>query len=156
MSQFAVLSGYIQQKTQELAQEYAYAMKQAQQAKATNIDAYWIAAGFGLQGFYTGLEKIFEQIARRVDGSPVEHSDRWHQELLDQMQLEVPGIWPAVISCETYSRLKAVLAFRHVVRNNYTHALEPRLIVQNIDKLPAAHQQVLQDLRAFQSFLENA
>lgn len=156
MSQFAVLSGYIQQKTQELTQEYDYAMEQAKQAQSTGIDAYWIAAGFGLQGFYTGLEKIFEQIARRVDGSPIGYSDRWHQELLDQMQFEVPGIRPAVISRATYSHLKAVLAFRHVVRNNYTHALEPRLIAQNIEKLPEAHLQVLNDLQAFQIFLQNA
>ena len=156
MSQVAVLSGYIQQKAQELTQEYDYAMEQAQQAKASNIDAYWIAARFGLQGFYTGLEKIFEQTARRVDSSAIGHSERWYQELLDQMQFEVPSSRPAVISRETYKRLKAVLAFRHVVRNNYTHALEPRLIAQNIEELPETHQQVLQDLQAFQTFLENA
>ncbi|MBE9066112.1 hypothetical protein IQ260_05555 [Leptolyngbya cf. ectocarpi LEGE 11479] len=156
MSQFAVLSGYIQQKAQELEQEYSYAMAQAQQAETTNIDAYWIAAGFGLQGFYTGLEKIFEQVARRVDGSSVQHSERWHQELLDQMQLEVPGVRPPVIAHDTYKILKAVLAFRHVVRNNYTHALEPSLIAQNIEMLPLAYEQVLKDLKAFQGFLESS
>lgn len=154
MSQFAVLNGYIQQKAQELTQEYDYAMEQAQQAVSTDINAYWIAAGFGLQGFYTGLEKIFEQIARRVDGSPVQHSERWHQELLDQMQLEIPSVRPPVISQETYKLLKVILAFRHVVRNNYTHALEPQLIAQNIEKLPLAHQKALSDLQAFQTFLE--
>ena len=156
MSQFAVLSGYIQQKAPELTQEYAYAVEQAQQAKATDIYAYWIAAGFGLQGFYTGLEKIFEQIARRVDGSPIEQSDRWHQELLEQMQFEVPGVRPPVINRDTYQLLKDVLAFRHVVRNNYTHALEPRLIAQNIEKLSLVHQKALSDLREFQTFLETA
>lgn len=156
MSQFAVLSGYIQQKAQELEQEYSYAMAQAQQAETTNIDAYWIAAGFGLQGFYTGLEKIFEQVARRIDGSPIQHSERWHQELLDQMQLEVPGVRPPVIEHDTYKILKAVLAFRHVVRNNYTHALEPALIAQNIEMLPSAYEQVLENLKAFRAFLESS
>lgn len=156
MSQFAVLSGYIQQKAQELGQEYSYAMAQAQQAETTNIDAYWIAAGFGLQGFYTGLEKIFEQVARRVDGSPVQHSERWHQELLDQMQLEVPGVRPPVITHDTYKILKAILAFRHVVRNNYTHALEPSLIAQNMEMLALAYEQVLEDLKGFQAFLESS
>ncbi|MEM1240114.1 MAG: hypothetical protein AAGI45_09770 [Cyanobacteria bacterium P01_H01_bin.26] len=156
MSQFAVLSGYIQQKVPELTQEYDYAMEQAQQAKATNIGAYWIAAGFGLQGFYTGLEKIFEQIARRVDGSPIEQSDRWHQELLEQMQFDIPGVRPPVINRDTYQLLKPVLAFRHVVRNNYTHALEPRLIAQNVEKLSLVYPKALSDLREFQTFLENA
>ncbi|MEO0350483.1 MAG: hypothetical protein AAF282_10610 [Cyanobacteria bacterium P01_A01_bin.15] len=105
MSQFAVLSGYIQQESTELTQAYDYAIEQAQQAKATGIYAYWIAAGFGLQGFYTGLEKICEQIARRIDGSPIEQSDRWHQELLEQMQFEIPGVRPSVINRDTYQLL---------------------------------------------------
>jgi len=58
-------------------------------------------------------------------------SDRWHQELLEQMRTEIPGIRPAVINDNLYQPLRAYLGFRHVIRNNYTHRLEPKLIAQN-------------------------
>ena len=86
MSRYAVLRGRIQQQLEELALEYVYATEQAELARQTQIDAYWIASGFGLQGFYTGIEKIFEQIARVVDQSFAIQSERWHQELLEQMK----------------------------------------------------------------------
>lgn len=142
MSQYAVLRGRIQQQIQDLALEYAYTMEQAELARSTQIDAYWIAAGFGLQGFYTGIEKIFEQIARVVDQSTVAQSDRWHQELLEQMRIDVPDIRPAVIDAELYRRLRNYLGFRHVVRNNYTHRLDPRLIAENVNALEDCYQQI--------------
>jgi hypothetical protein len=97
LSQYVVLSGRIRQQLQDLALEYTYAMEQAELARSTQIDAYWIAAGFGLQGFYTGIEKIFEQISRVVDRNFDRQSERWHQELLEQMRTELPNIRPAVI-----------------------------------------------------------
>lgn len=54
MSRYAVLIGRIQQQMRELQLEHDYALEQAEAAKTTQIDAYWIAAGFGLQGYYTG------------------------------------------------------------------------------------------------------
>ena len=51
VSHYAVLSGRIKQQLQDLELEYAYALEQAELARSTQIDAFWIAAGFGLQGF---------------------------------------------------------------------------------------------------------
>ena len=76
MSNYAVLRGRIQQQLGELKLEYDFAMEQAELARQTQIEAYWIASGFGLQGFYTGIEKIFEQIARVVDQSFIIKSER--------------------------------------------------------------------------------
>ena len=154
MSQYAVLSGRIQQQLQDLALEYAYAMEQAELARSTQIDAYWIAAGFGLQGFYTGIEKIFEQISRVVDRNFDRQSERWHQELLEQMRTELPNIRPAVIDTVLYQLLRKYLGFRHVVRNNYTHRLEPLLIADNISYLEECYQQFLKAMTNFCTFLE--
>lgn len=154
MSQYAVLRGRIQQQLQDLALEYAYAMEQAELARRTQIDAYWIAAGFGLQGFYTGIEKIFKQIARVVDRSPPIQSERWHQELLEQMRTEVPNIRPAVIDSKLYQLLRQYLGFRHVVRSNYTHRLEPQLIAGNISRLEDCYQQFSQAMADLCAFLE--
>ena len=154
MSHYAVLSGRIKQQLQELELEYAYALEQAELARSTRIAAYWIAAGFGLQGFYTGVEKIFEQIARVVDKSLEKQSERWHQDLLEQMRSEVPGIRPAVIDKKVYQCLKTYLGFRHVVRNNYTHRLEPERIETNLDTLPGCYQELTRAINTFCNFLE--
>ncbi|MGF1499546.1 MAG: hypothetical protein ACFB8W_22395 [Elainellaceae cyanobacterium] len=153
MSRYAVLQGRIQQQLQDLALEYDYTIEQAALARSSGIDAYWIAAGFGLQGFYTGLEKIFEQIARVVDQSFAMPSDRWHQELLEQMKIDVPNIRPAVIDSDLYQQLRVYLGFRHVVRNNYTHRLDPRLIQANVDSLEECYRRVLTAMNDFCVFL---
>ena len=57
MSRYAVLIGRIQRQMRELQLEHDYALEQAEAAKTTQIDAYWIAAGFGLQGYYTGNQE---------------------------------------------------------------------------------------------------
>ena len=153
MSRYAVLNGRIKQQLRELELEYTYAMEQAELAYSTQIDAYWIAAGFGLQGFYTGAEKIFEQIAQVVDESLSKQSERWHQELLEQMQVEVPGIRPPVLDEMTYRLMRNYLGFRHVVRNNYTHRLDPKLIENNVKILPDCYQKLIQAMDVFCQFL---
>lgn len=154
MSRYAVLLGRIQQQLSDLQLEYDYALEQADLALSTQIDAYWIAAGFGLQGYYTGVERIFEQIAQVVDESLLKQTERWHQELLEQMRSEIPGIRPSVIDDSTYRRLRIYLGFRHVVRNNYTHRLEPTLIEPNVNSLRECHEQLIQNMHQFCQFLE--
>lgn len=100
------MQGRIQQQLRDLALEYNYTIDPANLARSTGIDAYWIAAGFGLQGFYTGVEKIFEQIAQTVDQCVIVLSDRWHQELLEPMKIDVPNIRSAVIDAVLYQQLK--------------------------------------------------
>lgn len=154
MSRYSVLLGRIQQQLKDLQLEYDYAQEQASLARSTGIDAYWVAAGFGLQGYYTGVERIFEQIAQVVDESLLKQTERWHQELLEQMRIEVPEIRPAVIHDSTYHSLKRYLGFRHVVRNNYTHRLDPTLIEQNVSSLHSCNERFIQDLDQFRQFLE--
>ena len=154
MSHYAVLSGRIKQQLRELELEYIFALDQAELAQSTQIDAYWIAAGFGLQGFYTGVEKIFQQIARVVDTSLDKQSEHWHQDLLEQMRSEVPGIRPAVIHGKAYQCLKTYLSFRHVVRNNYTHRLDPERIEANLETLPSCYQELVEEIGIFCRFLE--
>lgn len=153
MSHYAVLYGKLQRQLEELDLEYQYTLEQAQLAQQSDIDAYWIAAGFGLQGFYTGVEKMFEQIARTIDQSLMKQSDRWHQELLDQMQVAVPGIRPPVINQTLREQLKQYLSFRHVVRSNYTHRLDPSLIAETLTSLPECYTNLQQAIDQFCQFL---
>jgi len=95
--------------------------------KTLNDDYYLDGVALNLHSFYSGLEKIFEKIAATVDGS-VPNTANWHQELLSQMSMEISGIRPAVISQELRDMLEDYRGFRHVVRNVYTHHLNPEKI----------------------------
>ncbi len=111
--------------------ELAFLVERARQgwnkAKTLNDDYYLDGVALNLHGFYSGLEKIFEKIAATVDGS-VPNAANWHQELLSQMSMEIPEVRPAVISQELRDMLEDYRGFRHVVRNVYTHLLNPEKI----------------------------
>ena len=74
-----------------------------------------------LESFYTGLERIFERIAKEVDLRQPE-GERWHIELLNQVAHQTESR-PAVISEGSRQRLRDYLAFRHRSRHAYAHHL---------------------------------
>lgn len=49
------------------------------------------AIALNLHSFYTGVERIFEAIARRIDyWKPI--GEQWHRQLLNQMSLDIPQV----------------------------------------------------------------
>ena len=74
-----------------------------------------------LESFYTGLERIFERIAKEVDSRQPE-GERWHIELLNQVALQTESR-SAVISGDSRERLRDYLAFRHRSRHASVHYL---------------------------------
>ena len=54
-------------------------------------DAYVDSAALNLHGFYSGLERLFEIIARQVD-EQVPAGETWHRDLLLQMPRDVPEV----------------------------------------------------------------
>ena len=81
------------------------------------------AGGSILHDFYTGIEKIFESIAKEVDRR-IPIGEEWHSELLHQMTLDIPGLRPPVISLNTEKRLREYLGFRHLFRKRYGFELD--------------------------------
>jgi hypothetical protein len=81
------------------------------------------AGGSILHDFYTGIEKIFEDIAKEVDRR-VPDGEGWHSELLHQMTLDIPGLRPSVLSASTEKRLREYLGFRHLFRKRYGFELD--------------------------------
>lgn len=55
-----------------------------QRAKRTNDDYYLDGVALNLHGFYSGIERLFEQIAGLIDNS-VPQGENWHQLLLQQI-----------------------------------------------------------------------
>lgn len=119
----------------------------------TGDDYYLDGVALNLHGFYSGLERIFELIATRIDGMKPT-GENWHQALLIQMTREAQGVRPAVISEETRNQLDEYRGFRHVVRNVYTYKFDPAkvgILVTNIQNLL---DQAQAELLAFAEFLE--
>jgi len=139
--------------------ELAFLVERARQgwnkAKTLNDDYYLDGVALNLHGFYAGLEKIFEKIAATVDGS-VPNAANWHQELLSQMSMEIPEVRPAVISQELRDMLEDYRGFRHVVRNVYTHLLNPEKIELLITKIEPVLEKLTAEINAFATFLQEA
>jgi len=70
---------------------------QKAQLSLSEQDVYLDSVALNLHSFYSGLERLFELIARHVDSS-VPDGSTWHQDLLYQMSRDVPNVRPAVIS----------------------------------------------------------
>ena len=153
MPSYKPLISRIRRALGDLEAEYEYAQTQAKLARETKQDVYWTAVGLSLHGFYTGLEKTFQQIADKVDGGFSSKSEQWHKELLDQMTLDLPGVRPPVIDQEACRYLQKHLMFRHVIRSNYTHRLEPEGIIENFERLEDGYQLISKQLEDFCNFL---
>ena len=123
--------------------------------KTLGDEDYLGSVAFDLQGFYQGVERVFEAIAKSIDRT-VPAGENWHKKLLEQMTDEISGIRPAVISIETREALDNFRMFRHLARNVYTFNLDPRRIRSLVENLPEAVDLVCQDLSLFAEFLEQS
>jgi hypothetical protein len=122
--------------------------------KPANDQAVYIdSVALNLHGFYSGLERIFELIARCVDKT-MPSGDLWHRDLLKRVSQEEKGVRPAVISTASLSTLDELRRFRHLVRNVYTFNLMPEKVEPIVSDLPALWSKVQAELLAFADFLE--
>jgi hypothetical protein len=111
--------------------------------RAPEEQAYLDSVALNLHGFYSGLERLFELIARHVDrGLPA--AETWHRDLLQQMARDLTGVRPAVIAQDNALALDEFRRFRHLVRNVYTLMLA----------LPELWPGLRAELLAFAEFLE--
>lgn len=108
-----------------------------------------------LHGLFSGLERIFELIARHVD-QHVPLGNLWHRELLEQVSHEMQDIRPAVINEVSLSFLDELRRFRHLVRNVYTFNLSPGKIEPIITRIPQTWPNIQDELLAFADFIEQA
>ncbi len=116
-------------------------------------DLYLDAVALNLHDFYTGLERVFYQIAATLDEA-VPESRCWHQKLLRQMAKERPQIRPAVISEEIRESLDEYLRFRHVVRNHYAFEFDSERLGRLVQGLDFVFPRINKELQAFAQFLE--
>lgn len=152
MSPYAGLIAQIEEELADIEQVVLRTEQLTEKARRTGDDGYWDAVALNLHGVYTGVEKVFEAIARAT-GEGVPQASDWHQALLMQMSGEIKDVRPAVIGRETRYCLNEYLAFRHVVRNVYTTNLKPARLQELVDELPACYDAFVHDINEFIAFL---
>ncbi len=115
--------------------------------------AFLDSVAFNLHSLYSGLERLFELIAWRVDEN-MPDGKTWHRDLLIQMSRELPDIRPAVIGEDSFRYLDELRRFRHLVRNVYAMNLSAIKMKRLVDRLFVSWPQLHSELLAFAEFLD--
>jgi len=101
-----------------------------------------------LHSFYTAVERIFEFIAKTIDGD-LPTGDKWHKILLEQMLVDVPQVRPAVITDRTLKELDEFRRFRHVIRSVYAYELKSEKLLILADKVPRLYSELRIEIEDF-------
>ena len=115
---------------------------------------YLDSVALNLHGFYAGVERLFELIARRMDQN-LPSGEAWHRDLLRQMAQDLPDIRPAAISQESALVLDKFRRFRHLVQNIYVMNLQADKMAELTAALPALWPKLRDELLALAAFLED-
>lgn len=105
-----------------------------------------------IANFYSGVENIFEYIAKEID-SDLSSGKDWHIKLLDSMSQEIVGVRPAVISKETKDKLSRYLKFRHKFRHMYFFDFNWEEMDTLLEELIRTKEQLFLELNIFEQFL---
>jgi hypothetical protein len=101
-----------------------------------------------LHGVYTGIERIFEVIAKKID-QIFPTGDKWHRDLLEQMSVDIPKVRKAVITEETRLILDELRRFRHLVRSAYSCQLDEEKVLIIAHKIVNSYQTIINDIQLF-------
>lgn len=155
IGRYTVLSQRIRQELAEIAElvDRVERTMERRQPFMVEDEVFLDAAALNLHAFYTGLERIFRQIAVDMDGSVPSGAD-WHRGLLKQMTTDLPEVRPAVLTSETAMILDEFLRFRHVVRNIYTFHLDPERVELLVGRLPPVFATARGELLRFADVLD--
>ena len=123
------------------------------QKSVSEQEVYLDSVALNLHSFYSGLERIFELIARHIDRS-IPEGETWHRDLLKQMACDIVDLRPAVIDQKTAWSLDEFRRFRHLVRNVYATNLVPDRIKQLMSTLPELWKSLRAELFAFADFID--
>lgn len=155
LSGIAALNGRTQQALLDIERVVERAEAMLQKARATHDnDYYYDGIALNLHSFYAGVEAMFEDIARTLDGV-IPDSPNWHQELLKQMAAEIAGVRPAVISVQTRYCLDEYRSFRHLVRNLYIFHLRTSRVAELCEGLRSCYAALRADAMGFMQNMQS-
>lgn len=157
IARYQVLRRRIETEQEQIHRAATKAQRAHEASKRGSADEsfYLDSTALNLHGFYNGVERLLEIIARDVDDTiPTGHN--WHRDLLQQMLLDIQGVRPAVLAPTTVDLLGDYLGFRHIVRNLYTWDFIPTRLGELVADLPKTVAALDQDVSKFKAFLDSA
>jgi len=101
-----------------------------------------------LNGFYTGVERIFERILDWL-GEPKPGGAYWHADLLKQVHKRGEGIRPPIIDAGLYNLLERLRQFRHFFRHTYGKDLDWSRMQPNAENMDETFQSLREQLAYF-------
>lgn len=137
---------------ERLVQRALRAWEQVQEVP--DEQAFLDSVALNLHGFYSGLERLFELMARHVDGT-LPAGETWHRDLLQQMARDIVDVRPAVIGQDSALSLDEFWRFRHLVRNVYTMNLVPDKMAGLMSVLAGLWSRLHAELLAFAGFVDD-
>ncbi|MBN1348860.1 hypothetical protein JXJ21_05580 [candidate division KSB1 bacterium] len=102
--------------------------------------------------YYTCLETIFFRISQFFENDL--SKEKWHQDLLEKMTLNIEGVRTAVISGSTHQMLLELLKFRHFKRYYFELNYDWDKLEFIQKKFVQAVENVKRDLSAFLKFID--
>ena len=153
MSKYNVLAARLQKELNSIQVVVETAISQIEKAQSSGDRDYALAAAFSLQNFYTGVERVLEEIAKQVDLSLPSGASS-HKELLEQMGLNLPKVRPVVLRDKTLEQLQDYRGFRHVAIHRYGFELKLNRIQELVVSLPDCYKNFAADLQLFCDFLQ--
>ena len=144
----ALLIGQIQQELSQVQVMISETGRMLEKVQHTADKDYLGTIALNLQSFYTAVERILVAIAKEID-TTIPQEENWHQALLAQMVVEIPGTRQPVLTTQTQQGLDEFRRFRHVVRSNYAHRLDPERVQALARKLDAVSQYLIRDCQRF-------
>lgn len=130
---FAKLAAKLDRAERELQQVERFVAENGNRL-ATGEWGALSAVSLGIHNVYNGIEDVLLSIANDVDGL-VPHGPTLHQDLLDQMSVEIAGMRPPLINPNLYHELSELKGFRHLVRHRYGLDLDPERVSENVVRM---------------------
>lgn len=156
MSPFAGLKADIRREIENLTRR-VHSMHelraQLRSPEPTEFDVR--AAGSLLHDFYTGLAKMFQRIALKVDQDLPAGSD-WHLQLLQRMATRIDGVRPPILSDDEMRHLEEYLRFRHLFRNLYGFELRWELIEPLVEDMGVRFEEIRSQLEDFMASFDGS
>ena len=127
-------------------------LQKLETAPAEDMEDLAALLALRLADFYSGLESIFNRIARDIDMN-VPIGEKSHKSLLQQMA-EVHPVRSPVISEQTLADLDRILKFRHRFRNIYAFELKPQKVLKNAKRVSKVFDHLSTELDVFIGWLK--
>jgi hypothetical protein len=121
--------------------------------ESNDYHAYVESLALNLQGFYEGIETVFEKVTD-FTGEEKPEGPEWHVRLLERMSIPIKRLRPCVVSVETAKEVDIFRAFRHKVRHIYGFMIVPENVIAIAEKTKKVCEMFCKDIARFMVFIE--